>query len=83
VASKLEKLYFLTTCLVKAKLWKQWNKLKDRTIDNMSGKEKRGHAKGSKLIQDNIGMLGKNWYGGEKWRTVTRNKTTSRILHAF
>jgi hypothetical protein len=41
VASKLEKLHFLTTCLVKAKLWKQWNKLKDRTIDNEWERKKR------------------------------------------
>nr|XP_051202109.1 uncharacterized protein LOC127315679 [Lolium perenne] len=41
--------------LVKAKLFKQWNKMKDRSTDDMNEAEKRLHAKAIKMCEKELG----------------------------
>ena len=42
--------------LVKAKLFKQWNKMKDRSTDDMNEAEKRKHAKAIKMVEKELGL---------------------------
>jgi hypothetical protein len=42
--------------LVKAKLFKQWNKMKDRSTDDMNEAEKRKHAKAIKMCEKELGL---------------------------
>ncbi|XP_051195055.1 uncharacterized protein [Lolium perenne] len=42
--------------LVKAKLFKQWNKMKDRSTDDMNEAEKRKHAKAIKMVKKELGL---------------------------
>jgi hypothetical protein len=42
--------------LVKAKLFKQWNKMKDRSTVDMNEAEKRKHAKAMKMVEKELGL---------------------------
>nr|XP_051197094.1 uncharacterized protein LOC127310457 [Lolium perenne] len=42
--------------LVKGKLFKQWNKMKDRSTDDMNEAEKRKHAKAIKMCEKELGL---------------------------
>nr|XP_051218688.1 glutathione S-transferase T3-like [Lolium perenne] len=42
--------------LVKAKVFKQWNKMKDRSTDDMTEAEKRKHAKAIKMCEQELGL---------------------------
>ena len=42
--------------LVKAKLLKQWNKMKDRSTTGMDEAEKRTHAKAMKMVEKELGL---------------------------
>ena len=42
--------------LVKAKLLKQWNKMKDRSTTDMDEAEKRKHDKAMKMVEKELGL---------------------------
>ena len=42
--------------LVKAKLLKQWNKMKDRSTADMNEEDKRKHAKALKIVEKELGL---------------------------
>ena len=56
VASKPFKMNNMWNGLVKAKLLKQWNKMKDRSTADMDDAEKRKHAKALKMVEKELGL---------------------------
>lgn len=56
VASKAFTMKNMWSGLVKAKLLKQWNKMKDRSTTDMDEAEKRTHAKAMKMVEKELGL---------------------------
>lgn len=56
VASKSFAMKNMWTGLVKAKLLKQWNKMRDRSTADMNEAEKRTHAKAIKMVEKELGL---------------------------
>jgi hypothetical protein len=57
VGSKTFAMKNMWSGLVKAKLLKQWNKMKDRSTTDMDEEEKRKHAKAMKMVETELGLL--------------------------
>jgi hypothetical protein len=56
VGSKSFAMSNMMKSLVKAKLFKQWNKVKDRSTVDMNEAEKRKHAKAMKMLEKELGL---------------------------
>ncbi|XP_071682401.1 uncharacterized protein [Lolium perenne] len=56
VGSKSFAMSNMMKSLVKAKLFKQWNKMKDRSTVDMNEAEKRKHAKAMKMVEKELGL---------------------------
>jgi len=56
VASKAFAMKNMMSGLVKAKLLKQWNKMKDRSTTDMDEAEKRKHDKAMKIVEKELGL---------------------------
>jgi hypothetical protein len=56
VASKSFAMKNMWNGLVKAKLLKQWNKMKDRSTADMDAAEKRKHVKAIKMVEKELGL---------------------------
>jgi hypothetical protein len=56
VGSKTFEMKNMWSGLVKAKLLKQWNKMKDRSTTDMDEEEKRKHAKAMKMVEAELGL---------------------------
>ena len=56
VASKSFAMKNMWNGLVKAKLLKQWNKMKDRSTADMNEAEKRKHAKAIQMVEKELGL---------------------------
>jgi hypothetical protein len=54
VSGMMTTLKKLSTSFVKAQLWKQWNKLKDRSTMNMDEDELKNHCLALKLLEKDL-----------------------------